>query len=96
MVIREAYAAGVPVAASQLGPLPELVREGVTGVLFEAGDPADIRARVAETWSDQARLAKMGDAARREFDARYTAEANYRALIGIYEEAIAEKRGRDG
>ena len=94
MVIREAYAAGVPVAASRLGPLPELVRDGVTGVLFEAGNPEDLRTRVAPAWSDQPRLSEMAQAARREFDARYTAEIGYRRLMEIYEEAIGARRER--
>ena len=96
MVIREAYAAAVPVAASRLGPLPELVRDGATGVLFEAGDPEAIRVAVSGVWSDQERLAGMAQAARGEFEAKYTAEAGYGALIGIYEEAIASRRARAG
>jgi glycosyltransferase involved in cell wall biosynthesis len=37
--IVEAYAAGVPVVASRIGALPEVVEEGVTGLLAEPGDP---------------------------------------------------------
>jgi glycosyltransferase involved in cell wall biosynthesis len=42
LVIREAFAAGVPVVASRLGALPEKVEEGVTGRLFTAGDADDL------------------------------------------------------
>jgi glycosyltransferase involved in cell wall biosynthesis len=94
LVIREAYAHGVPVAASRLGALVELVRDGETGVLFEPGDPADIRRTIAAAWADQARLAEMGRRARAEFEARYTAEIGYRRLMEIYEHAIATRRER--
>ncbi|MGH9386297.1 MAG: glycosyltransferase, partial [Vicinamibacterales bacterium] len=42
-VIREAFAAGVPVIASNLGGMAELVSEGRNGLLFEAGNVADLR-----------------------------------------------------
>jgi hypothetical protein len=38
----------------------------------------------------------MGAAAREEFDARYTAEANYRMLIDIYQAAIGHRRRMAG
>ena len=42
LVIQEAYQAGVPVVGSRIGGIPEFVREGVSGWLFEPGSPADL------------------------------------------------------
>ena len=42
LAIREAFAAGRPVITSNLGALPESVRDGTDGLLFEPGDPADL------------------------------------------------------
>ncbi len=42
LVIREAFAAGVPVVASRIGGIPETVEEGAGGVLFEPGDLDDL------------------------------------------------------
>jgi len=41
-VIKEAFAAGVPVVASNLGGMAELVRDGVEGLRFRAGNAADL------------------------------------------------------
>ena len=47
LVIREAFAARRPVLASRVGALPESVRDGVDGLLFEPGDPADLARALA-------------------------------------------------
>ncbi|MBN1545808.1 MAG: glycosyltransferase family 4 protein [Syntrophaceae bacterium] len=94
MVIREALALGVPVAASNLGSMPCLVEEALTGTLFEPGDPEDLLRKVAAAWAEQGRLAVWGKAARREFEQKYTADANFAILMGIYEKAIARRKQR--
>lgn len=93
MVIREAYALGVPVAASRLGSMAELVEEGRTGVLFEPGDAPSLLRAVRGAWEAQEKLEAMGAGARQAFEAQYTAEANYDRLMAIYEEA-RERRVR--
>ena len=59
LVIREAYLAGVPVVAARIGGIPELVEDGVNGLLFEPGDVDDLyralmrvidRPSVLESW----------------------------------------------
>lgn len=54
-VVLEAFMAGVPVIASDLGGLREVVRDGENGALFRAGQAADLRRVIAEatdpTWS---------------------------------------------
>ena len=92
MVILEAYALGVPVAASKLGSMSCLIDEEITGTLFEAGDPEDLLDKVKNAWTAAQRLSAWGTAARREFGLKFTAEANYKLLTQIYKYAIEYKK----
>ncbi|TFW09550.1 glycosyltransferase [Oxalobacteraceae bacterium OM1] len=91
--IVEAFACGVPVIASRLGALPDIVSEGVTGLLFRPGDPADLADKLRWAREHPEEMAAMGRAARTEYDNKYTPERNYEQLIDIYEDAIAAHRG---
>jgi len=94
MAIREAFALGVPVAASRLGSLPFLVEEGKNGILFTPGDPADLFNKIRNLWDHPEKLAEMGHRAREDFEAKYTAEVNYDLLLDIYRTAIDMRRRR--
>jgi glycosyltransferase involved in cell wall biosynthesis len=87
MVAVEALTAGVPVVASAVGALPELVADGVDGVLVAPGDRDALAAAVCGLLGDGARREQFGAAARRGA-ARFAAatvvpriEAAYAAVI---------------
>lgn len=87
--IVEAFACGVPVIASRLGAMAEIVEDGRTGLHFTAGDAADLAAKLRWAWNNPQAIRRMGNEARRVYQDNYTAERNYQRLIAIYEEAIA-------
>ncbi|BBM69084.1 glycosyl transferase family 1 [Rhodothermus marinus] len=87
MTIAEAFACGLPVIASRLGAIAEIVEEGRTGLLFNPGSPEDLAAKVEWAWAHPRELAEMGREARREYEQKYTAEKNYEMLMAIYERA---------
>ncbi len=89
LVAIEAFACGVPVLAARTGVLPELVDDGRTGLLFEPGNPEDLVAKVAWAWAHPAKMAALGREARREYEAKYTAERNYEMLMAIYQRVLA-------
>lgn len=90
LAIIESFACGVPVIASRLGSMAEIVADGKTGLHFTAGDDADLAAKVEWAWTHAEEMEEMGRAARREFEEKYTSEANYRRLMEIYEMAMAK------
>jgi len=61
----EAQACGVPVVASRFGGFPEVVQDGVTGLLVPPQDPAALAGALREVLADPARRSRMGAAGRR-------------------------------
>jgi glycosyltransferase involved in cell wall biosynthesis len=92
MSIVEAFAAGLPVVASNLGGMSTLVSHGKTGLHFQAGDAADLVAKVRWARAHPAEIQEMRRATRREFETKYTADRNYEVLITIYQTAIQRAR----
>ncbi|HXG31487.1 MAG TPA: glycosyltransferase family 4 protein, partial [Thermodesulfobacteriota bacterium] len=91
MTVAESYACGLPVIASRLGAMAEIVDDGRTGLLFEPGNPEDLAAKVEWAWTHPKEMAEMGQEARREYEERYTAERNYEILMGIYGRVMRDK-----
>jgi glycosyltransferase involved in cell wall biosynthesis len=88
LVILEAFARGTPVIASELGAMPTLVSEGKTGMTFKPGSASSLAARVRELCSDPRVTGSMRQAARREFESKYNATANYHRILEIYRTAL--------
>ena len=89
MVIAEAFSNGLPVIASRLGTMAEVIEDGVTGLHFQAGDPDDLAEKVSWAVAHGDRMAQMGAAARRVYETHFSDATNYRALMSIYREAIS-------
>lgn len=89
-VIVEAFAYGVPVAASDLGAMRELIREGETGTLFEPGNYRALLEKVKQLIAQPALLEQMGKNARQEFEEKYTQERNYVMLMDVYSCALEQ------
>jgi glycosyltransferase involved in cell wall biosynthesis len=96
MTIVEAFATGLPVAASGIGSLAELVRDGETGRLCRPGDPRELADVLGSMIMAPGVLAEMGANARRDYENRYTLQQNYHQLTAIYSQAVARRAGRAG
>ena len=71
LAYREAQAAGLPVVACRIAGVPEVVEDGVTGVLVAAGDDAVFAGAIAGLLADPTRAARMGAVARARVEARH-------------------------
>jgi glycosyltransferase involved in cell wall biosynthesis len=87
-VVIEALACGLPVIASDIGSIPELVDDHRTGLLFRPGGAEDLAHKVRWAFDHPERMLEMRAAARREYETKYTADINYKRLMEIYEMAI--------
>jgi glycosyltransferase involved in cell wall biosynthesis len=85
----EAMAVGRPVVATNVGGIPELVRDGVDGFLTSA-DPAEIAARLAEVLGDPSLGERMGHSAH-ERAATFTWERVVRETEDVYREVLARR-----
>jgi glycosyltransferase involved in cell wall biosynthesis len=84
----EAFACGLPVLASRLGSMAEIVEDGVTGLHFEAGNSADLADKMQWANEHPEEMISMGKNARRAYEAHYTPEINYQQLTAIYQQVI--------
>jgi len=88
MVIYEASALGLPVVGARVGGIPELVREGETGLLFERGDAAGLRAALRRLAGDPALRTRLSAGARARARTEWTADRHVDQLLEIYAQAI--------
>lgn len=90
--IAEAYSSGLPVIASDIGSLTELVEVNQTGILVKPGDVAALAVAVNKTFANADALQAMSRTARLTYEASYTAKNNLAALEGLYSELLSAAR----
>ena len=84
MVVLEAMGCGRPVVASDLGGMPELITDGVTGRLVKHDDPAALAAALTELVTDPVRAHEMGVAAHRGALDRFAIDRHLARLDQAY------------
>jgi len=89
LCVLEAMAAGVPVVASRVGSVPDLVRDQETGVLIAPADPGELAAGIDYTLGDRSRSAAMAEAARKLVVERYGVGRMVRDYETLFEEMAA-------
>jgi glycosyltransferase involved in cell wall biosynthesis len=88
MAVLEAMAWGKPVIGAAIGGIPEMVDDGVTGFLFEAGNADDLERKLARMRALSPReVAEMGQAGRGAVAAERSAARHYEQLMSVYARA---------
>ncbi|MCI0393997.1 MAG: glycosyltransferase family 4 protein [Chloroflexi bacterium] len=93
-VVLEAMAAGCPVVATRVGGLPELIEDGVNGLLVEPGDTAGLARAVSRLLADPALARMLGTNGQKTIEHHFSCEQAARQLAGYYQEALAERFGK--
>jgi glycosyltransferase involved in cell wall biosynthesis len=87
--VLDGMAAGLAVVASDAGGLPEMVRDGIEGLLVPAADPAALATALARLLLDPAARARMGAAGRARVDAGFVVDRMVDGTLSVYAEVLA-------
>jgi glycosyltransferase involved in cell wall biosynthesis len=90
--VLEAMASARPVVATRVGGVPEIVEEGVTGLLVSAGDPAAMAAAILRLLGDEGLCRRMGAAARARIERDFTPARAKEKLEAFYDRLLAARR----
>jgi glycosyltransferase involved in cell wall biosynthesis len=90
--VLEAMAAGLPVVASRVGGVPELVAEGESGLLVDPGEPDELAAALLRLVQDPELRRRLGAAGRARAEQRFDVDAFRRAHVELYSRELARRR----
>ncbi|MEQ8821549.1 MAG: glycosyltransferase family 4 protein [Sumerlaeia bacterium] len=87
----EYFASGVPVIATHVGALPQMVADGETGLLVPPEDPAALAEAIGRLVCDAAQRRRLAETARAAVAETYAPERLAREMIAVYEAALAAR-----
>ncbi|MDG3087037.1 glycosyltransferase family 4 protein [Vibrio hannami] len=90
MSVLEALAYGKPVIGSRIGGIPEQIRDGIDGYLFEAANPIDLAKKMDQLVIDKSASIEMGKNARERLLQKYSLTRHKEALIELYKKLLEE------
>jgi glycosyltransferase involved in cell wall biosynthesis len=90
--VLDAMSVGVPVVASRAGGLPEMVRDGVEGLLVPPGDAKALSDALVRVLNDADLRARLSADARRRVDEAFHVDRMVDETVAVYAEALRERR----
>lgn len=87
--IIESFTCGIPVIASKIGAVTELVKEGKNGLLFEPGNIEDLRKKILYLIENPKLIIPMRRYARKIVEKKYSSEVGYKNLMQIYNRLLS-------
>jgi len=88
LVIYESFALAKPVIGANIGPIPELIENEVTGLLFEPGNVNDLAEKINYLIGKPDMILKMGRNARAKIEKSYNSDIHYNKLMKVYEHVL--------
>jgi glycosyltransferase involved in cell wall biosynthesis len=88
IAILEAMASGLPLVATAVGDVCNVVRNGETGILLPTGDPGALASAIVDLVRDHAKRRRLGSAARQWVESQYSAERMSNEYLDTYKDAL--------
>jgi glycosyltransferase involved in cell wall biosynthesis len=91
-VLVEAMASSVPVVATRISGIPELITDGIDGLLVSENDPAALADAIERVLRDPGLAARLGRAGRARVEREFDLVANTRRLRALFQGIPVEDR----
>ncbi len=91
--VLEAYAYGKPVIVSDIGSLPEMVEDGVTGYMCKPNEPSSLAEMMDKMVEVPDKCIEMGRAARRRCEEMYSPDKYYKKIEALFQSVLKESAG---
>ena len=90
-VVLEAMAAGLPIAATAVGGIPEILEEGLTGLMVPPRNPDAMASAILRILTDPEMRLRLGAAARLRAESNFTPEVYKRSLVEFYQKTLESR-----
>jgi GT2 family glycosyltransferase/glycosyltransferase involved in cell wall biosynthesis len=90
LVLLEAMRAGLPIVATDVGAIPEIVADGVNGLICEKGSPQDLAEKIVHLLESPSLRQQMSHESLRRFENLFTAEKFAGRMIEVFESVFAD------
>jgi len=90
-VLLEAMAMEIPVVASRVGGIPDLVKHRLNGLLVKPGDVAELANALEQILSDSVLSSKMGKEGRKRIQEQFSSDIMVQSIDKVYQELLTRK-----
>ena len=92
-IVMEAMAAGLPVVATAVGGVPELIEDGRSGILVKSESSTELSSAICKLLEDREKLYSMGRNGRQRVQDHFSIERMVDGVEGLFYNILAEKQG---
>ena len=90
MGVLEAFAYGKPVIGANIGGIPEQIKHGYNGYLFEPGNVEELAGLISKCFEDRENTINMGKNARKVFEEKYSPEVYFKKHLDLYQALVVK------